>query len=224
MTHLELEHLASDYLEGQLDTVRRAEVEAHLAGCAGCQALLADTRHALELCRRAEGIEPPPWLVPKILRATLGERKPSLGQRLAAFFRPALQTRVAYGVAMTVFSLSLIVNAAGLDLKHLRAQDFDPRTWIYQANRNGHLLLGRVEKYYYDLKLVYEIESRLRQLRTEPGEQAPRPQTPSGGTTEGAPSGDSPLASSGSPNTLSAGFELLGRAYGWNRPPRSTTR
>jgi putative zinc finger protein len=224
MTHLELEHLASDYLEGQLDTVRRAEVEAHLAGCAGCQALVADTRHVLELCRAVEAIEPPPWLVPKILRATIGERKPSLGQRLGAFFRPLIQTRVAYGLAMAVFSLSLIVNAAGLDLKHLRAQDLDPRTWVYQANRNGHLLLGRVEKYYYDLKLVYEIESRLRQLRTEPDEQAPRPQTPSGGTTEGAPAGDSPLATSWSPSAVGTGLQLLGRASGWNRPPRSTIR
>lgn len=224
MTHLELEHLASDYLEGQLDAVRRTEVEAHLTGCADCQALVADTRHALELCRAVEAIEPPPWLVPKILRATIGERKPSLGHRLAAFFRPLIQTRVAYGVAMAVFSLSLIVNAAGLDLKHLRAQDLDPRTWVYEANRNGHLLLGRVEKYYYDLKLVYEIESRLRQLRAEPSEQAPRPQTPSGGTTEGTPTGDSPLASSGSPSAVSAGFELLKQASGWNRPSRSTTR
>jgi hypothetical protein len=223
MTHLELEHLASDYLEGQLDTARRAEVEAHLTGCGDCQALIADTRHVLQLCRSAEAIEPPPWLVSKILRATIGERKPSLGQRLMAFFRPAIQTRVAYGVAMAVFSLSLIVNAAGLDLRHLRAQDLDPRTWVYQANRNGHLLLGRVEKYYYDLKLVYEIESRLRQLRAEPSE-APRPQTPSGGTTEGAPVGDSPLASTVSPTTVSTAFELLGRVSGCSRPTRSTTR
>lgn len=224
MTHLELEHLASDYLEGQLDTARRAEVEAHLAGCGDCQALIADTGHALQLCRSAKEIEPSPWLVTKILQATLGERKPSLGQRLAAFFRPAIQTRVAYGVAMAVFSLSLILNAAGLDLRHLRAQDLDPRTWVYQANRNGHLLVGRVEKYYYDLKLVYEIESQLQQLRAEPSEQAPRPQTPSGGTTEGAPMGDSPLASSWSPTTISTAFELLGRLSGWSRPTRGTTR
>ena len=224
MTHLEIEHLASDYLEGQLDAAHRSEVEAHLAACADCQALLAELRHALELCRSANEIEPPLWLVSKILRATLGERKPSLGQRLAAFFRPAIQIRVAYGIAMTVFSLSLVVNAAGLDLKHLRMHDLDPRTWVYQADRNGHLLLGRVEKYYYDLKLVYEIESRLHQLRTEPGEQAPRPQAPTGGTTEGAPAGDSPLASSWSPSAVRTSLELLAGATGRNSMPRSTIR
>ena len=224
MTHLEIEHLASDYLEGQLDAVRRVEVEAHLATCAECQGLIADTRHVLELCRAAEQIEPPPWLVPKVLRATIGERKPSLAQRVAAFLRPAIQARVVYGVAMTVFSLSIIINAAGLDLRHLRRQDLDPRTWVYQANRNGHLLIGRAEKYYYDLKLVYEIESRLRQLRAEPGEQAPRPQAPSGGTTEGAPLGDSPLASAGSSSTVGLSLRVLERASGWNRPPRSTTQ
>ena len=224
MTHLELEHLVSDYLEGQLDTVRRAEVEAHLAGCAGCQGLVADVRQALELCRVAEDAEPAPWLLPRILRATIGERKPSLRQRVTAFLRPAMQTRVAYGVAMAVFSLSLIVNAAGINLKQLRMENLDPRTWVYQANRNGHLLLGRAEKYYYDLKLVYEIESRLRQIRTEPEEPAPRPQTPPGGSKQGAPAGDSALASAWSPSAVGAGLQLLGSATGWNRTPRSTTR
>jgi anti-sigma factor RsiW len=36
MTHLELENLFSAYLEGELDTARKAEVEAHLAGCDSC--------------------------------------------------------------------------------------------------------------------------------------------------------------------------------------------
>ena len=90
MTHLEIENLASDYLEGQLDSVRRAAVEQHLAGCAGCRELMVDVRRVFELCRQADALEPPPWLVPKILRATIGERKPSLAERAAAFGQPAL--------------------------------------------------------------------------------------------------------------------------------------
>jgi Putative zinc-finger len=187
MTHLEIENLASDYLEGQLDTVRRSEMEQHLAGCAACRELIADVRGVFELCREAESIEPPPWLVPKILRATIGERRPSLAERVTAWFRPVLQARVVYGVAMAVFSLSMIANVAGVNLRHVKAEDLNPRNWLYQANRNGHLLLGRVEKYYYDLKVVYEIESRLRQLRAQPGVSAPQAKPPAGGSTDGSP-------------------------------------
>lgn len=194
MTHLEMENLISEYLEGQLTAVRQAEVETHLAACVECRALVADVRHAFELCHAVEPVEPPPWLVPKILRATLGERKPSLMQQLQAWFRPVLQTRVAYGVAMAVFSLSMIINVAGINLRHVRPADLNPANWVYQANRNGHLLVGRVEKYCYDLKVVYEFQSRLQRLRTQPTE-TPRPQAPAGGSTYGAPGDEGPLAS-----------------------------
>lgn len=202
MTHLELENVISEYLEGQLTAVRRAEFETHLAACAECRALVDDVRHAFELCQTAEAVEPPPWLVPKILRATLGERKPSLKQQLRAWFRPVLQTRVAYGVAMAVFSLSMIINVAGINLRHVRPADLNPANWVYQANRNGHLLVGRVEKYCYDLKVVYEFQSRLQRLRTQPTE-TPRPQAPPGGSTYGAPADEGPLASAWRPDTTS---------------------
>src|SRR5579863_720738 len=220
MTHLEIENLASDYLEGQLDAVRRAELEQHLAQCAACAELIAGVRGVFELCREAEPLEPPPWLVPKILRATIGERQPSWAERLSAWFKPVLQARVVYGVAMAVFSLSMIADVAGVNLRHVKAQDLNPRNWVYQANRNGHLLLGRVEKYYYDLKVVYEIESRLRQLRTQPGEAAPQAKPPAGGTTQqGEPPDNSVLALIWSAERVNrAGSSDLGS---WPRSARS---
>jgi hypothetical protein len=191
MTHLEIENLASDYLEGLLDPSVQAAVDAHLAGCAACRELLGDVRHALELCRAAEDVEPTPWLVSKILLATVGERKPTWREQLAAYFRPVLQPRVAYPIAMTVFTFSIIVNAAGLNLKHLRFEDLNPRTWIDRANRQGHLMVARAEKFYYDLRVVYEIESRFRQLTGQPQvqeEETPKPAAPGGGSLQGAPS------------------------------------
>jgi predicted anti-sigma-YlaC factor YlaD len=74
MTHLEIENLASDYLEGLLDPASRAAVEAHLTGCASCRELVGDVRRVLELCRSEQEVEPAPWLVSKILLATVGER------------------------------------------------------------------------------------------------------------------------------------------------------
>ncbi len=150
MTHLEIENLASDYLEGLLDPSPRAAVEAHLSGCAACRELMGDVRHALELCRAAEDVEPKPWLVSKILLATIGEREPTWGERIAAFFRPVLHPRVAYPVAMSVFSFFFIVNAAGLNLRSLRFEDLNPRTWVGRADRQGHLMYARAEKFDYD--------------------------------------------------------------------------
>ena len=197
MTHLEIENLASDYLEGFLAPPLRATVEAHLAECAGCRELMGDVRHALELCRTAEEVEPSPWLVSKIMRATVGERKLTWREQIAAFFRPVLQPRVAYPIAMTVFTFSIIVNAAGLNLRSLRFEDLNPLTWVDRADRQGHLMYARAEKYYYDLRVVYEIESRFRQLRGQPQvqeEETPKPAAPGGGSSQGAPS-DQTMAS-----------------------------
>jgi hypothetical protein len=222
MTHLELENLASEYLEGLLDAARRGQVEVHLGECASCRELMDDLRRVMELCRSAEELEPAPWLIPKILRATVGERKPTLGERLAAFLRPSGQPRLAYAVAMAIFSFSIIVNAAGLDLRKLTLADLNPRTWFYQANRTGHLLYARAEKFYYDLRVVYEIESRFRQLRSRPGEQkeAPKPETPPGGSTDrNVPSGTQ-LASVGGLVTAAAGsLGVASKMAGKGRSP-----
>jgi hypothetical protein len=190
MTHLELENLTSDYLEGLLEPARKREVEAHLSVCPSCLEMVGDVRRAMELCRSAPELEPAPWLIRKIMLATVGERKPSLAERLGAFFRPALQPRFAYGVAMAVFSFSIIINAAGVNLRHMTIEDLNPRTWFFRANRAGHLYYARAEKFYYDLRVVYEIESRLRQLRSHPEEEpqeAPKQEPPAGGSTNSTP-------------------------------------
>jgi hypothetical protein len=212
MTHLEIENLASDYVEGLLDPASRGAVEAHLAECTPCRGLVEDVRHVLELCGSAEEVEPAPWLVSKILLATVGERKPTWREQLAALFRPVFQPRVAYPIAMAVFAFSIIVNAAGLNLRNLRFEDLNPRTWIFRADRTGHLVVARAEKFYYDLRLVIEIESRLRQLRGQPQdkEEAP-PRPPAGGSTQGTPSGQTQLAwtvGSGPPLVRRASFAV----------------
>ena len=199
MTHLEFENLVSDYLEGLLEPSQRTAVDGHLSECTACRELLGDVRQALELCKSAETAEPKPWLISKIMLATVGEQKPTWRRRIAAYFRPVLQPRVAYPIAMTVFTFSIIVNAAGLNLKHLQWEDLNPRTWAERANRQGHLMVARAEKFYYDLRVVVEIESRFRQLGVQPQnqeEQSPKPEAPAGGSSQDVPS-DQTLASNG---------------------------
>jgi hypothetical protein len=90
---------------------------------------------------------------------------------------------------MAVFSLSIIVNAAGINLRHLTVQDLNPLTWVLRANRARHVYATRAEKFYYDLRVVIEIESRLRQLRSnsEGEQQAPKQEPAPGGSTNTAP-------------------------------------
>jgi hypothetical protein len=189
MTHLEVENLTSDYLEGLLEAGLRREFEAHLNVCPSCGEMVGDVRRAMELCHAAPELEPSPWLVKKIMLATVGERKPGWTERLTAFLRPTVQPRIAYTVAMAVFSLSIIVNAAGINLRHLTFQDLNPLTWALRVNRARHLYAARAEKFYYDLRVVIEIESRLRQLRSHSQEEQETPkQEPSpGGSTNTAP-------------------------------------
>ena len=206
MTHLELENLASDYLEGLLEAPQKTAVEAHLAECMACGELLKDLSHVLDLCRAADDVEPKPWLISKIIQATIGERKPTWGQRIADFLRPVLQPRVAYPIAMTVFTFSILVNAAGLNLRSLQMEDLNPRTWVSRATRQGHLMEARAEKFYFDLRVVYEIESRFRQLSGQSQVQeneTPKSAEPDGGSSQGVPS-DPTRASNAGPFVMVA--------------------
>jgi hypothetical protein len=189
MTHLEVENLTSDYLEGLLEGGLRKDFEAHLNICPSCGEMVDDVRRAMGMCHAAPELDPSPWLVQKIMLATVGERKPGWTERLTAFFRPTVQPRIAYTIAMAVFSLSIIVNAAGINLRHLTFQDLNPLTWAQRANRARHVYAARAEKFYYDLRVVLEIESRLRQLRShsEEEQEAPKQEPPPGGSTNTAP-------------------------------------
>ncbi len=190
MTHLELENLASEYLEGQLEAARRADAEEHLAGCANCQELISDIRLAIQACRSARETMPPPSLVERIRLATVGEPRTGIAEQVNALLRGVRQPRIAYAVAMTVFSLSLIINIAGLDLRRMNIQDLNPATWVYRANRAGHLMYGRAEKFYDDLRIVYEIESRFRNAQPESPNQEKQTSKPS-------PSQESPASTAG---------------------------
>lgn len=171
MTHLELENLASDYLEGRLDHARLAQVEEHLRDCGSCQEILTDVRQTIQACRSAGEVAEPPWLISRIRRATFGEPRTGFAEQLGALLQMIRQPRLAYAVAMALFSISLLVNVAGFNLRSLSAEDLNPATWFYRVNRAGHLFYARAEKFYGDLRIVYEIESRFRNAGSQPVEQ-----------------------------------------------------
>ena len=122
--------------------------------------------------------------------------RPALPSRIAAGFNlrnighTLLQPRLAMTAAMAFFSVALTLNLTGIRITDLRARDLRPsnikRTF---SEANAHVV-----RYYDNLRVVYELESRVRDLQrsADSEEVTPIPATtPTNSTTPpAAPSGD----------------------------------
>jgi anti-sigma factor RsiW len=76
MTCREVVELMTDYLEGALSAIERARFEAHIAGCDGCTAYLAQLQTARKIMGRLAD-EPVPAVVEKeLLEAFRSWRSP----------------------------------------------------------------------------------------------------------------------------------------------------
>jgi anti-sigma factor RsiW len=60
LTCQELVELVTDYFEGALELPERARFEAHVAGCPGCDAYLAQMRTTLEVVGATAALESRP--------------------------------------------------------------------------------------------------------------------------------------------------------------------
>jgi Putative zinc-finger len=78
----------------------------------------------------------------------------SLGQTM-------LQPRLAMTAAMAFFSIALTMNLTGVRLSQLRASDLKPSNIV----RSYHSATAKVISYSYNLRVVYELESRVRDLQ-----------------------------------------------------------
>ena len=197
MTHLELENLVADYLDGALDDARRAQAEAHLAFCTDCREMIENVRFAITTCQAASDLEPAPRLFSQILHFTTGERKPGIAAQFVAWLRPVLRPQVVYGVAMAVFSVSFVLFTAKVNLRHLKVQELDPATWFQRVDSRGHLFFARAQKFYDDLRFVYEVQSVLRELRQQPNPPPVKNKDRRGGNSEAQPLGGVVVAQSG---------------------------
>ena len=78
--------------------------------------------------------------------------------------------------AMAFFSIALTLNLIGIKVTELRAADFQPSRLRANLTRQFYSTNEQVTKYYENLRLVYEMESRVRELRrTTEAEPAPPP-------------------------------------------------
>jgi hypothetical protein len=108
-----------------------------------------------------------PTLVPSTTQPAFSTNVIPFRTRLTHAFRSVgqtmLQPRLAMTAAMAFFSIALTMNLTGIRLSALRASDFKPSSIMRSASQAKM----RVVQYTDNLRVVYELESRVRQLSSD---------------------------------------------------------
>jgi anti-sigma factor RsiW len=167
----------SDYLDGLLRPAELAEFTAHVPLCARCAPLVASVSDLLAGLHGMEQIAEPPRLVYSILDKTLGPRESLTGWRgILGWVRGVASIRVAYGALSVAATLIILVTASGFNWRHPKLADLQPATIYRNADRSAHLAYAHSAKFVNDLRVVNEIQSRLREendLRANPESTVP---------------------------------------------------
>jgi hypothetical protein len=157
----------------------REAFEAHRLSCTNCAPLFAEAREGMLLLRGLEEVEPPRNLVHNILAATSrtevaisaipqragtgwwqhlqqGLRVPRLG---------FLHSRFVTSFGMAFFSLSLTLSLAGVRVSDLAKVDWHPSALRKSVVLQYTQIEAKVMRYYDNMRLVYEVQSRVQQLK-----------------------------------------------------------
>jgi hypothetical protein len=182
----EAEPLFTGYLDGTLDAATLGLLEAHLATCTPCADELKLIRRGKEWLQllHAEDAEalPPAGLAEKILARTTGASASypaALPGTAVPASRPAawrnvnmaavranmrsgglMDARLMMTCAMAFFSISITMSAAGIRLNDLRPSNLRHTVTRTYTDTNAHVM-----RYYENMRVVYELESRVRELR-----------------------------------------------------------
>jgi hypothetical protein len=184
----EVESRLSEYLDGELSAEDEAACAAHIAGCDSCRELVASVRGLVGAMHAIEPVALPLGLVPAILERTLGPKSEARGWRTwLGWLRPVWQPRFAYGALTVMLTVMVLSQALGIQWRKPTLADLNPVNLYRDADRQVHLVYARGAKYFGDLRVVYEIESKLRSLEPEQQQQqkAPEAQPKAPGSSEG---------------------------------------
>lgn len=183
----EFEALLAEALDGALSEEDQQSFEAHGQSCRVCSPLWAETREGMVLMRSLEEVEPPKNLVHNILAATTVQQAqaqaaavPVQGSwldRLRGGLRPSfgglMHSRFAASFAMAFFSLSITLTLAGVKISDLRHVDWHPSALRKSVVLGYTQVEARVTSYYENLRLVYEVQARVQELKKK---TAPAPE------------------------------------------------
>ena len=183
----EFDALLSEALDQILSGPKFEAFQAHAKSCAVCGPLLAEAEVGKRWLEQLVEVDAPQHMVHNILAATTGidtarmhAMAPAVQiswyDRIAEWTNAALrplvavvkQPRFAMSFGMAFFSLSISLSLAGVKLSDVRHADLRPSA----IKRNYYETKGRVVKYYENIRVVYEMESRLREFKraTTPAE------------------------------------------------------
>jgi anti-sigma factor RsiW len=169
----------SDYLDGLLSTAEKHEFDAHVNTCARCTPLVSSVTQALASLHSLPLIEPSPRLIYNILDKTLGPRETVTGwAAVLAWFRGMNAQRLAYGGVSCCAMFLMFASFTSFSWKKPRVADLSPVNVYRGADRQAHLVYARGTKFVSDLRVVYEIQSRLqREDQLPSGQETTTPQT-----------------------------------------------
>ncbi len=164
----EFDNLLCDYVDGNVNGAEKLVFEQHMAECASCAELAKDSMAVAGFLERVAVVEPPPELVTRILfdvtsgRATAPLKQSAVRRLFGKWLEPILQPRFAMGMAMTVLSFAMLGRFSGIQVRQLKPSDLDPvKVWSVLDDK-AHHTWERAMKYYESLKLVYDIQTRLK--------------------------------------------------------------
>jgi len=133
MSGTHLDDLLSAYLDGELDGPRKAEVEAHLAACPECAALLEAITIARDALASLPEVEPSPDLLRRLYE--IPERKRRFRLVRDFLLRPSLQPVFAGATGLLVLVSFLAFTPAGRSVQKA-------------VNRQFHAGYGQIERLY----------------------------------------------------------------------------
>lgn len=100
------------------------------------------------------------------------------------FVRRFAEPRLMMTAAMAFFSIALTLNLTGVKLSNLRMSDLKPSAVRSLVQRRLTMASTPIIRYYDNLRLVYEVQSRMRELRRNTEDNSQPKQKQQGGSGE----------------------------------------
>jgi len=154
----------SDYLDGLLHPAEQAAFDLHVNACERCTPLVAGVSRVLGTLHTLAQVEPRPQLFDSILTATLG---PQSWRRAKRWLRGLRSPRFVYSAVSVAATFVVILTASGF-WKKPKLADLNPATIYRNTNSKAHLVYAQSAKFVSDLRVVYEIQTRLNENEQNP--------------------------------------------------------
>jgi hypothetical protein len=188
----EFDGLLTDAIDGVLSGTQLHRFQVHAESCKACGPLLAEAEAGRDWLKGLTEVEPPASLVNNILvsttgvdtqrlRATVRSAQPRVSwlERAQAWLFGSLepvwatvrQPRFAMSFGMAFFALSVGLTVAGVkpaDLAQVSLRPSAIRHTYYNTQ-------ARVVRYYENIRLVYVVESRVREFKRSVAPAEPGP-------------------------------------------------